>query len=80
MFGYVIYCLFILKSIINKTVGNKVLNLSQLKSKSTYAQTIFNESPLQFLNNRDEKFLRNLRNFSHNLGNYNLNDPDFKVT
>ena len=48
-------------------------------TKSTYAQSIFNEMPFQFLNNIDGKFLRNLRYFNHNLGNYNLNDLDFKV-
>ena len=89
MNGYVERHLGILKSIIKKTVGNKCLTLSQLETITTYAQAIFNERPLQVLNNSDESFLpitpnmlvfgRNLRHFSHNLVDYNLNDPDFKI-
>merc|ERR1711895_339199 len=48
--------LYILKSSINKTVRNKVLNLNQLKTLSKNAQAIFKERTLQFLNNGDESF------------------------
>merc|ERR1711895_82392 len=48
--------LYILKSSINKTLRNKVLNLNQLKTLTKNTQAIFKERTLQFLNNSDENF------------------------
>merc|ERR1711895_357203 len=48
--------LYILKSSINKTLRNKVLNLNQLKTLTKNTQALFKEKTLQSLNNSDENF------------------------
>ena len=89
MNGLVERYLGMLKTLMKKAMGNKKMNISQLETVATYAQSIFNERPLTMLNSTDEDFIaitpnmlvfgRNLRHFSHNLTELNLNDPDFKV-
>ena len=89
MNGLVERYLGMLKSLMKKAVGNKKMTISQLETVATYAQSIFNERPLTMLNSSDEDFIaitpnmlvfgRNLRHFSHNLTEFDLNDPDFKV-
>ena len=56
MHNHVNQYLYILKSSINKTVRNKVLNLNQLKTLTKNTQALFKEKTLQSLNNSDENF------------------------
>ena len=85
--GLVEKYLGMLKTIMKKAIGNKKLNISQLETMATYAQSILNERPINMLNTTDEDFIaitpnmlffgRNLRYFSHNLTELNLNYPNF---
>ena len=89
MNGLVERYLGMLKTLMKKAMGKKKMTISQLETVATYAQSIFNERPLTMLNSSDEDFIaitpnmlvfgRNLRHFSHNLTEIDLNDPDFRV-
>ena len=87
--GYCERHLGLIKTIIKKSIGNKILSKSQLNTVATYAESIFNERPLQVLAGSDPDFIpvtpnvlvygRSLRQFSHDLVEIDWNDPDFKL-
>ena len=78
----------IIKKVIKKTVGQKLLNIDEFATVVAYAECIFNERPLCELVN-DPDFLPitpNLlvygyshRHFNHSLSDLDLNDPNFKA-
>ena len=57
MNGLVERYLGMLKTLMKKAMGNKKMNISQLETVATYAQSIFNERPLTMLNSTDEDFI-----------------------
>ena len=87
--GYCERHLGLIKTIIKKSIGNKILSKSQLNTVATYAESIFNERPLQVLAGSDPDFIpvtpnvlvygRSLRQFSHDLVEIDWNDPNFKL-
>ena len=88
--GYCERHLGILKSIMKKSVKNRLLTLDQLMTVSSYAQAIFNERPLCVLDNNDCNIVpltpntlvygRNLRQFVHGSGSSDEGDPDYQIT
>ena len=78
-----------IKAIIRKSVGKKILTKSQFLTVATYAQAVFNERPLQVMPISEPNFVpvtpnmlvygRNLRQFRHDLVDIDLNDPDFSL-
>ena len=87
--GYCERHLGILKTIMKKSVKNRLLTLDQLITVSSYAQAVFNERPLCVLDNSDTNFVpitpntlvfgRNLRQFVHGAANSDKDDPDFQI-
>ena len=88
--GYCERHLGILKSIMKKSVKNRLLTLDQLMTVAAYAQAVFNERPLCILDNGDANFVpltpnslvfgRNLRQFVHGSGDSDEGDPNFVIT
>ena len=78
----------LIKGIIKRSVGRKVLTFSQLRTVCAYAQAVFNERPLHVLANTDPDYVpitphmlvfgRNLRMLSHDIMELNLQDPDYR--
>ena len=87
--GFVERQLGMIKAIIRKSVGKKILTKSQFLTVATYAQAVFNERPLQVMPMSEPNFVpvtpnmlvygRNLRQFSHDLVDIDLNDPEFSL-
>ena len=87
--GYCERHLGILKTIMKKSVKNRLLTLDQLITVSSYAQAVFNERPLCVLDNSDSNFVpitpntlvfgRNLRQFVHGAANSDKDDPDLQI-
>ena len=87
--GYVERHLGILKSIIKKSIGNKILSCDSLCTIACYAESLFNERPLCIMDASDPDFLpitpnmlmygRSLRHFNHDAEGLDLNDPEFVI-
>ena len=87
--GFVERQLGMIKAIIRKSVGKKILTKSQFLTVATYAQAVFNERPLQVMPMSEPNFVpvtpnmlvygRNLCQFSHDLVDIDLNDPEFSL-
>ena len=85
--GFVERHLGILKSIMKKSIGNKILTKDSLATIACYAESLFNERPLCIMDAGDPDFLpitpnmlnygRSLRHFNHDAECIDLNDPDF---
>ena len=66
------------------------MTLDQLHTVACYAESVFNERPLCVMDANDHNFIpvtpnslmygRSLRHFAHNLGDCDVNDPEFKVS
>ena len=79
----------LIKGIIKKAVGRKILTFGQLSTVAAYAQAVFNERPLHVMTNTDPDYIpitpnmlvfgRNLRMLSHDVAELNLQDPDFRA-
>ena len=79
----------LIKGVLKKSIGKKILSFSQLRTAATYAEAVFNERPLHVITNTDPDYVpitpnllifgRNLRMLSHDMMDINLNDPDFKL-
>ena len=88
--GYCERHLGILKSIMKKSVKNRLLTLDQLMTVASYAQAVFNERPLCVMDNNDINFVpltpntlvygRNLRQFAHGSYRGDEGDPDYSIT
>ena len=88
--GYCERSLGILKSIMKKSVKNKLLTLDQLMTVASYAQAVFNERPLCVMDNGDPNVVpltpnslvygRNLRQFVHGSEDSGEIDPEFLVS
>ena len=87
--GYVERSLSILKSIMKKSIGNKILSSDSLRTIACYAECLFNERPLCIMDASDPDFIpitpnmlnygRSLRHFNHNAEEIDLNDPEFVI-
>ena len=79
----------LIKGIIKRSVGNKILTFSQLRTVCSYAEAVFNSRPLHVLSSSDPDFIPitpnmlvygdNLRILAHDMLDIDLNDPDFKT-
>ena len=88
--GYCERALGVLKSIMRKGVGKKLLTLDQLMTVASYAQAVFNERPLCVMEGGDANIVpltpnsiilgRNLRQFVHNESDCHETDQDFVPT
>ena len=88
--GYCERHLGILKCIMKKSIGNKILSHDQIHTIACYAESLFNERPLCVMDAGDPDFIpitpnmlnygRNLRHFAHDIGSIDFNDPEFKLT
>ena len=80
----------ILKSIMKKAVGKKLLTLDHLMTVASYVQVVFNEHPLCVTDNGDPNAValtpnsitlgRNLRQFVHSTPDSDDADPDFALS
>ena len=87
--GYVERHLGILKSIMKKSIGNKILSQDSLRTIACYAESLFNERPLCIMDANDPDFIpitpnmlnygRSLRHFNHDAESIDLNDPEFVI-
>ena len=79
----------LIKGIIKRSVGNKILTFSKLRTVSSYAEAISNSRPLHVLSSSDPDFIPitpnmlvyedNLRMLAHDMLDIDLNDPDFNA-
>ena len=87
--GYVERHLGILKSVMKKSIGNKILSQDSLRTIACYAESLFNERPLCIMDANDPDFIpitpnmlnygRSLRHFNHDAESIDLNDPEFVI-
>ena len=89
MNGYVERHLAILKSVIRRVLKNRVLSKDQLLTIACYSESLFNERPLCVMDSDVDLvpltpnmlvYGRDLRRYSHNVSDIDLNDPDFCVS
>ena len=88
--GFIERQIGILKSVIRKSVKNKVLSNDQLLTVACYAESIYNERPLCVTDSDDVDFVpitpntlvygRSLRQFAHTVSEIDLNDLEFRVS
>ena len=88
--GFVERQIGILKTVIRKSVGNRILSRDQLLTVACYAESCFNERPLCVMDSSDVDFVpitpntlvygRNLRKFAHSVSEIDLNDPEFEIS
>ena len=87
--GYCERSISLLKSVIRKSIRNRVLSRDQLLTVACYAESCFNERPLCIMDS-DVDFVpitpnmlvygKSLRQFAHSVSEIQLNDPDFEVS
>ena len=79
----------LIKGVLKRSIGKKILSFSQLRTAAAYAEAVFNERPLHVMVDTDPDYVpitpnllvfgRNLRLLGHDMLDINLNDPEFKL-
>ena len=79
----------LIKGVIKRSIGKKILSFSQLRTVACYTEAVFNERPLHVLSNTDPDYVpitpnmlifgRNPRILSRDMMGVDLNDPDFRT-
>ena len=75
--GYAERSVGLIKGVLKRSIGEKILYFSQLRTAATYAEAVFNERPLHVITNTDPDYVpitpnllifgRNLRMLSHDM-------------
>ena len=86
--GYAERSLGLIKNIIKRSIGQKILTFDQLRTVAAYAEAVFNSRPLHVLSTSDPDYTpitpnmlvygRNLRMLCHDLLDIDLKDPKYK--